>query len=81
MSTYAERLHATKEFYPFSLWSTYEEMDQYTEENCTAAEAILDQLLTRLLTMGEGASEASKLEAMKEAVEALNELNESMAAI
>ncbi len=42
--SYAERLNNTKKFFPFSLWATYEELEQYTEGNCTEAEAILDRL-------------------------------------
>jgi len=74
--SYAERLNNTKEFFPFSLWATYEELEQYTEENCAEAEAILDRLITRLAALGEGASEAAKLQAFQEAVEALNVLND-----
>ncbi len=76
MQSYADRLDATREFYPFALWATYDELEQYTEETCAEAEAILDRLLASLLAMGENASEPAKLQAFQTAVEALNVLNE-----
>ena len=76
MHSYAERLQATKEYFPFGLWAMREDdMDRYTEANCAKAEAFFDRLLNRLAAMGETASEPAKLEAFREAVEALNEFN------
>jgi hypothetical protein len=79
MSTYADRLEATKEFFPFSLWATFDdEMEQYSEQNCAVAEAILDRLLAELAAIGEHASEAAKVAKFRESVEALNALNEDI---
>lgn len=79
MNTYADRLNATKEQYPFGRWATYEELEQYTEENCTDAAGIFDRLISRLISIGEDASEQNKLEAFREAIEALNALDEENA--
>lgn len=76
MLSYVERLRTTKEFFPFGLWAMREDdLDRYTEANCATAEAFFDRLLNRLAAMGENASEPAKLEAFREAIEALNELN------
>ncbi len=75
MPRYARRLVATKEYFPFGLWALREDMEQYSEENCAAAEAMFDRLLERLTTLGESAPEAAKLAAFREAVVALNEFN------
>lgn len=75
MSTYADRLHATKEFYPFSNWLTYEDMEQYTEETCGQGAAIVDRLIDQLIALGEGAGEKAKLDAFQQAVEGLNVLD------
>ena len=76
MSNYAAVLNATKEFYPFEQWASYEDMEQYSEENCSAAAGIFDRLIVRLIALGKGAPEDAKLAAFKEAVEALNALDE-----
>lgn len=76
MHSYPERLQATKEHFPFGLWAMREDdMDRYTEENCATAEAFFERLLNRLAAMGENSSEPAKLEAFREAIEALNEFN------
>lgn len=74
---YADQLLATQLHYPFQKWRTYfPDMEQYTEDNCMAAQAILDALIDSLLQLGEEASEDQKVEKFRIAVEALNELNE-----
>ena len=76
MSEYAATLNATKEFYPFEEWSSCEDMEQYSAENCGNAAAIFDRLIAKLIALGESASEDQKLAAFKESVEALNALDE-----
>jgi len=49
---------------------------QYTPEVCAAFAAVFDRLIEKLIQIGEGASEQSKLDLLHEAVEALNTLNE-----
>jgi hypothetical protein len=79
MPSYAERLEATKEYFPFGLWALREEdLDRYTVENCATAEVFFNRLLLRLAAMGETAPEPAKLGAFREAVEALNEFNRSL---
>lgn len=77
MSIYANRLNATKEHYPFGLWAeSVEILEQYTEETCGQAAQIFDRLIDRLISLGESALEEEKLGAFREAIEALNELDE-----
>ena len=77
MESYADRLDATKAHYPFERWlARGDDLEQYTEETCGQAAEIFDRLIVMLGTLGEGASEAQKLAAFQEAVEALNALNE-----
>jgi len=76
---YVDQLLATKSQYPFQRWQSYfPDMEQYTEENCTAAQTIIDGLIDRLIQLGDTASEAQKVEEFRIAVEALNELNEEI---
>jgi hypothetical protein len=74
---YVERLKAMKRQLPFKSWREKAEggLEQYSKENCAAMTAIFDRLLKRLTAVGEGASEADKLAAFQEAIEATNELN------
>lgn len=51
-------------------------LPQYTGRNCTHAENIFDQLIATLATLGSDASESAKLAAFREAIVALNQLNE-----
>ncbi len=76
MNSYPDRLHAAKEFYPFSLWEMKgDTLEQYTPENCAKATEIFDRLIVTLISLGEGASEQAKLGAFQEAIEATNALN------
>jgi len=73
---YIEHLSQAKEQYPFERWKTYSpDLEQYTIENCNAAERIFDSLLAGLAGEGPGAAERAKLKHFREAVMALNELN------
>lgn len=83
--TYSEKLEQTKSIYPFNNWREaffpdeehgLEGMEQYSEENCSAAESILDRLITDLVAAGEDAPEEQKLKLFQTAVENLNELND-----
>lgn len=75
--SYPEQLLAAKSQYPFQKWqANFPNMEQYTEENCMAAQAILDDLIDGLIQLGDGAPETQKVEQFRIAVEALNELNE-----
>lgn len=84
--TYSEKLEQTKGIYPFNNWREaffpneehgLEGMEQYSEENCSAAESILDRLITDLNTIGEDAPEEQKVKLFQTAVEDLNELNDA----
>lgn len=75
--SYVDQLLATKSHYPFQKWKTYfPNMAQYTEDNCMAAQIVLDTLIDSLIQLGEEVSEDQKVEKFRIAVEALNELNE-----
>lgn len=76
--TYSQRLKAMKRQFPFKQWRTAEHdgLEQYTKENCAAMAVIFDQLIKRLIALGEEAPEPDKLAAFKAAIEATNDLNE-----
>lgn len=75
--SYSEQLQSTKSHYPFLRWqANFPDLEQYTEENCAAAQAIIDTLIEQLILLGEAAPESEKVEIFQIAVEALNELNE-----
>ena len=82
---YSEKILKHKVEYPFDKWRTYfygneeEEdggMEQYTPEICDNAQQIMDNLLERLIRLGEKAPEPAKVGLFKVAVESLNELND-----
>lgn len=76
---YTEQLLATKSHYPFQKWqANFPNMEQYTQENCMAAQEILDDLIDGLIQLGEDAPETQKVEQFRISVEALNELNEEL---
>ena len=75
MDDYRQRLTATRESYPFPKWAA-SGLDQYTEEACGLFAAVFDDLIQRLAALGEQAPEKEKIAAFKQAVEALNALNE-----
>ena len=79
MSSYADRLVATKQDYPFNKkWvkSFKAGLTQYSPENRAKAEAIVDALIDGLIRLGEKAAEARKVAFFKTATLALNRLNE-----
>ncbi|MEP0211578.1 MAG: hypothetical protein ABJD66_00065 [Cellulophaga sp.] len=76
--SYADRLLATKKYYPFTRWHTnFTEygMEQYTEENCSAARHIFNTLIANLITLGENGKEIEKVSFFETAVTELNNLN------
>ncbi|WBA40813.1 hypothetical protein [Hymenobacter canadensis] len=80
MPTYAENLNATKHAYTFAAWraSYHNGLEQYTPENCDAAQRIFDTLIADLIACGEQASEKQKVALFQQAIEATNELPEDM---
>ena len=84
---YKEKLEATKILYPFDKWrewflpnedEDFGGMEQYTPENCDKAQAVLDNLINQLVSLGENASETDKVELFKNAILQLNDLNDSI---
>ncbi|MDO6490983.1 MULTISPECIES: hypothetical protein [unclassified Cellulophaga] len=76
--SYADRLLETKKYYPFAMWQTnFTEfnMEQYTEENCSAARHIFNTLIANLITLGENGKEIEKVSFFETAVTELNNLN------
>jgi hypothetical protein len=76
VNEYLERLTATKESYPFARWAK-SGLEQYTDESCASFASVFDHLIQTLAALGEDASEKIKIAAFKEAVLALNALNET----
>lgn len=77
--TYSERLIKTKELYPFAKWreNFFEyEMEQYTEENCNKARSIFDNLISKLISLGENGNRTEKEKCFEIAIKSLNKLNE-----
>jgi hypothetical protein len=81
MSTYADRLNAAKTYkniYPFSSWIVAGGPPQYTKKNCARVSLIFDRLVAKLISIGKDATEQAKIAAFREAVQALNTLNEEI---
>jgi hypothetical protein len=76
MSDHARSLQSVKVHYPFAQWAVSGLEDLNTAETCAAFARIFDNLIAKLIALGELAPEKAKLEAFREAVEALNELSE-----
>lgn len=77
--TYSEKLNKTKELYPFAKWreNFFEYgMEQYTEENCNKAKGIFDQLIFKLITLGENGNKNDKEKCFEIGIKSLNKLNE-----
>lgn len=72
---YAERLNQTKSYYPFDRWTTFA-IDIYTSENCGKIAKIFDDLIADLISKGENAPEAEKVESFRAAIEATNKFND-----
>jgi hypothetical protein len=75
MDDYLKRLTTTKARYPFGGWAK-SGLEQYTDEACSSFVGVFDKLIEKLAALGEHAPENQKIAAFKEAVEALNVLNE-----
>jgi len=75
VETYSQRLNLARRHYPFAKWGK-SGLEQYTPDNCEAAEAILDDLISDLEDLGEEAPEPKKMKKFEKAVVALNELND-----
>jgi len=75
--SYASDLEQTKKKFPFERWQEME-LEQYTKRNCDRASAIIQKLVGALISIGPEASEAEKLGCFKEAVLALNDLNDDL---
>jgi hypothetical protein len=75
VETYSQRLNLARRHYPFAKWGK-SGLEQYTPDNCEAAEGILDDLILDLEDLGEEAPEPKKLKKFEKAVVALNELND-----
>ncbi len=75
---FEEKLEQSKESYPFNKWRKGFDfgMVQYTDENCTKAKTIFDELIVALISLGGGALEKDKVNKFEIAVVALNNLNE-----
>jgi hypothetical protein len=80
MIDYRERLSETRQRYPFAKWAS-SGMEQYTPEACRSFAAIFDELIDGLVALGERAAESEKIAVFKQAVEALNALNEHDASL
>src|SRR6187402_2085312 len=77
--TYSEKLNKTKELYPFAKWrkNFFEyKMEQYTEENCNEAKGIFDNLISKLISLGENGNKNDKEKSFEIAIKSLNKLNE-----
>ncbi|MES2702278.1 MAG: hypothetical protein V4649_06540 [Bacteroidota bacterium] len=74
---YRNKLHEVKRFYPFDKWKEAftDGLEQYTQENCSKAQKIFDDLIAGLVDIGEGASEVKKVALFKNAIFATNDLN------
>lgn len=86
--SYSEKFEASKNRHPlyicrknnsFNGWRYYLKhlLDKYREENCNKVQAIFNSLISNLISLGEGAEEAQKVEKFKIAVLSLNELNDA----
>jgi hypothetical protein len=75
MDDYQTRLAAAKACYPFSKWAQWG-IEQHTGHALDLFASVFNYLIERLVKLGEPASESDKLGAFRQAVQALNALNE-----
>lgn len=79
MNTYPEQLLAAKQHYPFANWRAHyqQELTRQWEpagvEDTNAVQAILDQLITKLITLGEEGFDKKKAKQIIKAIEATND--------
>lgn len=74
MSDGTRSLMAAKDRYPFERWQSGG-LPQYTAEACASVQAVFDQLIQKLIQLGNAGPETAKVQFFRESVEALNELN------
>ncbi|WP_405299696.1 hypothetical protein [Kordia sp.] len=82
--TFSEKLNQTKKGYPFKAWreAFFEyKMEQYSEENCNAAKAIFDNLIVKLIELGEHGNEKDKIALFEKAVNSLNSLDNTVGSL
>jgi hypothetical protein len=79
MSTYSERLLATKQHYPFDNWRAHYQQESIRQwepdgvEDTNAVQAIFDQLIAKLIKLEEEAPEKKKVKQIIKAIEATND--------
>ena len=75
MSSYAEKLTAAKQNYPFTQWkaSINNGLDMWMLEECDEMIDVFDRLIDSLIALGETGSEEAKVELFEEAVEETNQ--------
>jgi|SRR5262245_17664740 len=75
MDAYRNGLAGAKDQYPFRGWAGWG-IEQHTDQALALFAAVFDRLIERLAVLGEQAQEPDKVAAFRQAVEALNALNE-----
>lgn len=79
MSTYAEQLLATKQHYPFDNWRAHYQQELIRQwepegvQDTNAVQAVFDQLIAKLIKLGEEASEKKRVNQIIKAIEATND--------
>src|SRR4051812_29107691 len=73
---YPRRLAEAKQRYPFRGWAAWG-IEQHTDGALDVFAAVFDRLIERLAALGEEAPQPDKVTAFRQAVEALNALNET----
>lgn len=76
MDDYRKRLLAAKDSYPFPEWAQWG-IEQHTDHALDLFASVFDRLIERLADMDDTVPENDKLAAFREAVVALNALNEA----
>ena len=78
MASYQDKLGAARNTHLLVDWHSKAEhgLEQYTKENCAGAQKIIDDLIARLVAIGETADENAKIKQFEIAVVALNMFND-----
>lgn len=76
MDDYRTRLAAAEDCYPFPKWAQWG-IEQHTDHALGLFAAVFRRLIEQLAELSEAAPENDKLEAFRQAVEALNRMNEA----
>ncbi len=74
MTNYRSKFDPVVAKYPFQHWQQ-SGLQQYTEESCAAFASVFDRVIEKLVDLGEHATEQTRLDAIRSAVEELNTLN------